>query len=102
MVGFVFFVLDGLFSAIMFVLIAYMILSWLVFFNVVNLRNPTIARIADLLDRVTSPILEPFRRLIPPVGGLDISFLIAVLIIGAIQNKLLPLARDNLIALVGA
>lgn len=102
MVGFIFDVLDGLFSAVLFVLFAYMILSWLVFFNVVNLRNPTMARIADVLDRITAPILEPFRRIIPSVGGLDISFLIAVLIIGAIQRQLLPIAERNLYALIGS
>jgi YggT family protein len=102
MIGFIFDVLDGLFSAILFVLFCYMVLSWLVFFNIVNLRNPTAWRVHDVLDRITAPILEPFRRFIPSVGGLDISFLIAFIVIGAIQAKLLPLAETNLYALVGS
>ena len=89
MAGFIFEVLNGIFSVVLFVLFAYMILSWLIAFNVVNTRNPAVWRITDFLDRVTAPILEPFRRFIPPIGGLDVSFLIAVLIIGALQHNFL-------------
>ena len=49
------------------------ILSWLFAFDVINHRNRFVSQIADFLDRVTAPILEPFRRIIPPLGGIDIS-----------------------------
>ena len=97
-----FFVLNGIFSLIVLALIVSAVLSWLVAFNVINTRNPTVWRIMDMLDRITAPILAPFRAFIPPVGGLDLSFLVAFLVIKGIQIYLLPAAQINLLALVGS
>ncbi len=99
-IGFIFFILRGLFSFITFALIVSAILSWLVAFNVINTRNPAMWRILDILDRITAPILEPFRRLIPPVGGLDLSFLVAFLVVQGIQGYLLDPAEIALKQLV--
>jgi len=96
-----FFVLNGLFSLIVLALIINAILSWLVAFNVINTRNPAVWRILDVLDRVTTPILAPFRAFIPPVGGLDLSYIVAFLVIKGIQIYLLPAAQYNLLQLVG-
>jgi len=100
-IGFVFFVLNGLFSLISLALIVSAVLSWLIAFNVLNTRNPGIYRLMDMLDRFTAPILEPFRRLIPPIGGIDLSFIIALLVIRGIQYYLLPAAEGSLYQLVG-
>ena len=99
--GFLYFVINGLFSLIFFCLVATAIISWLVAFNIINTRSPAVYRIMDLLDRVTAPILEPFRRMIPPIGGLDISFILACLVIKGIQIYLLPPAFYNLALLLG-
>jgi len=96
-----FFVLNGLFSLIVLALIINAILSWLVAFNVINTRNPAVWRILDVLDRVTAPILAPFRAFIPPMGGLDLSYIVAFLVIKGIQIYLLPAAQYNLLQLVG-
>ena len=48
------------------------ILSWLFAFDVINHRNRFVNQLATFLDTVTRPILEPFRRIIPPLGGIDI------------------------------
>jgi YggT family protein len=96
-----FFVLNGIFSLIVLALIVSAILSWLVAFNVINTRNPAVWRIMDVLDRITAPILAPFRAFIPPMGGLDLSFLVAFLVIKGIQIYLLPAVQANLLALVG-
>lgn len=100
LIGFMFFILNGLFSFIMFALIASMIASWLVFFNIINVHNSGIRQILSMLDQFTYPILEPFRRLIPPMGGLDLSFLVAVLVIQGIQYYLLPTAQSSLMQLI--
>lgn len=71
-----------------FALIASAILSWLVAFNIVNTRNPAIQTILDMLARLTEPALRPIRRLIPSMGGLDISPVILILILIFIQNVL--------------
>ncbi len=57
------------------------ILSWLFAFDVINRRNRFVNQIADFLDRLTAPLLEPFRRIIPPLGGIDISPIVVLLLI---------------------
>ena len=99
--GFLYFIINGFFSLIFFCLVASAIISWLVAFNIINTRSPAVYRIMDLLDRVTAPILEPFRRIIPPMGGLDLSFILACLVIKGIQIYLLPPAFINLSNLLG-
>jgi YggT family protein len=101
LINIVFFVIGGLFQLIIWTLIITAILSWLVAFNVINTRNPTVWRIMDMLDRITAPILAPFRAFIPPFGGIDISFLVAFLVIKGIQLFLLPAAYTNLMQLLG-
>lgn len=96
----VFEVIGAIFNVIIWALIINAVLSWLVAFNVINTRNPTVWRILDVLDRITAPILAPFRAFIPPIGGLDISYIVAFVIIKAIAS-LLPYAEFNLLQLVG-
>lgn len=59
-----------------YILIASAIMSWLVAFNVVNLRNQVVAAIASFLYTMTEPLLRPIRRRMPNTGGLDLSFLV--------------------------
>ena len=61
-----------------FVLIGYAILSWI----------PDLQRYQRYLDSFVLPVLRPLQRIIPPVGGLDLSFLVLIL---AIQLVLMPL-----------
>jgi YggT family protein len=67
-------------------LIASAILSWLIAFNVVNTRNQFVAAVAEFLYRITEPVLEPIRRMLPSLGGLDISPIVVILIIMFIQR----------------
>jgi len=62
-------------------LIAAAVLSWLVAFNVVNVRNQFVAMIGDFLYRITEPFLRPIRNALPSFGGLDISPVVLILII---------------------
>lgn len=73
----------GIYSAI---IIASAIMSWLVAFGVVNVRNQFIRVIVDLLYRVTEPALRPIRRFLPNLGGIDISPVVALLLIIVIQH----------------
>ncbi|CAI9414387.1 hypothetical protein ANOBCDAF_03192 [Pleomorphomonas sp. T1.2MG-36] len=72
----VLYVLLQVLSLYMYILIASAIMSWLVAFNVVNLRNQVVATIAGFLYTMTEPLLRPIRRLMPNTGGLDLSFLV--------------------------
>ncbi len=55
------------------------ILSWLIAFDVVNRRNRAVYTIADSLYRMTEPALRPIRKVLPDLGGLDISPVILIL-----------------------
>ncbi len=99
--GFIFFIIHGIFDFVLLVLFVYMIVSWLLVFNVINTYNTTVNRIVYFLDQITTPILAPFRAIIPPLGGLDLSFLVAILVIQGIKGYLLPTAEVTLRQLIG-
>ena len=61
------------------IVIASAIMSWLVAFGVVNTRNQVIRFVVDFLYRVTEPVLRPIRRILPNLGGIDISPVILLL-----------------------
>jgi YggT family protein len=98
-IQFVFFVLGGILSILVWAIIISAILSWLVAFDVINLRNRFVANIAHFLDAVTRPVLRPFQRIIPPLGGVDISPIIAILIIQGVRIYILPSLENFLIGL---
>ena len=81
-----FMLIDTILGLYVWVLIASAILSWLVAFNVVNTRNRAVYVIGDFLYRVTEPLLAPIRRILPNLGGLDLSPIIVILIIFFIRN----------------
>ena len=62
------------------IILAMVILSWLVAFNVVNRSNPYVRQIGMALEKLTEPLLKPIRRVLPDLGGIDISPI--VLLIG--------------------
>jgi YggT family protein len=76
-----FLVIDLALQLYIWILIAAAIFSWLIAFSVVNVRNPAVSMIGDFLYRITEPALRPIRRLMPNLGGLDISPVIVILII---------------------
>jgi len=73
-----------------------MIFSWLIAFNIVNLRNPAMAQIYGVVRRICDPILEPIRRVVPPLGGLDMAFLVVVFGLYWVQGYLLPTIINGL------
>ena len=75
------YVLIQVINLYMYLLIASAILSWLIAFNVVNTRNQFVSMMWDFLYRITEPALGPIRRLMPNLGGIDISPVIVILII---------------------
>ena len=77
------------------------IMSWLVAFDVINLRHPVARQVARFLDAVTSPVLAPFRRFIPPIGGIDITPIIALILIDAVRQYLLPWIFTPIIGMLG-
>lgn len=68
-----------------FVVIAAVIVSWLTAFNVINQYNNFVRTVLRLLIALTEPVFRPIRRIIPPVGGLDLSPLVVILLIETIK-----------------
>jgi YggT family protein len=68
------------------VVIASAIMSWLVAFNVVNTRNQVVYQIGTMLYRLTDPALRPIRRVVPNLGGIDISPILLLLAIWFLQR----------------
>ena len=65
----------------MWVFILDVILSWLISFNVINTNSQFIYLIGTALRRLTSPVLQPIRRRMPDLGGIDVSPIIAILVL---------------------
>lgn len=70
---------DQVITIYIWLVIAQIILSWLIQFNVVNARQPFVAQIGEFLYKITEPALAPIRNRLPNLGGIDISPVILVL-----------------------
>ncbi len=71
--------LDTIIRVYIWLLIASVVLSWLVSFNIINTHNRFVYVVGDFLHRVTEPVLRPVRNLLPSMGGIDISPVIVIL-----------------------
>lgn len=78
-------VLIGLLTIYWYIIIVSAVLSWLIAFGVINTYNRSVAMIGDFLYRITEPALRPVRRLLPNLGGVDISPIIVLAIIYVLQ-----------------
>jgi YggT family protein len=73
-------ILFWLIDIYVYVVVVMIVMSWLFQFDILSRRQPIVAQIADILYRLTDPVLRPIRRRLPNLGGIDLSPL--VLIIG--------------------
>jgi YggT family protein len=76
------------------VVIASVILSWLMAFNVVNAYNPFVRTLWNALNAVTEPLLRPIRRMMPDLGGIDLSPIILLLGCYFVQSVVIPSIAD--------
>jgi len=70
---------DTLVGLYIFIIIAAVVVSWLVAFGVLNTYNPMARSIIRVLDALTEPVFRQIRRIIPPIGGLDLSPMLVIL-----------------------
>ena len=99
--SFLYFIVGSLLNLLIWAIIISAILSWLVAFNVVNLRHPFVNAVVRMLEAVTRPVLRPFQKIIPPLGGVDISPIIAILVLQGARIYLLPMIFRPLQAIAG-
>ncbi len=78
--------LDTIIRVYIWLLIASVVLSWLVSFNIINTHNRFVYVVGDFLHRITEPVLRPVRNLLPSMGGIDISPVIVILALYFIRD----------------
>ncbi|MEC7154457.1 MAG: YggT family protein [Pseudomonadota bacterium] len=71
--------IDRIIDIYVWVIILSAVLSWLVAFDIINMRNRFVYLVGDALNRITEPVYRPIRRFLPDMGGLDLSPLIVIL-----------------------
>jgi len=75
-----------LIGAYVFLMVVYIIMGWLAAFGVINMRNQNVRQIYFVLERISNVVLNPIRTILPPMGGLDFSPVIAILGLYWIRN----------------
>ena len=92
---------NAIISLMTWFIIGSAILSWLFAFDVINHRNRFVNQLANFLDAVTRPLMEPFRRIIPPLGGIDISPIVVLLLLNFARIAFNNMAAGPIIAVLG-
>ncbi len=77
----VFKLIDTIIGLYSWALIISAVLSWLLAFNVINSHNRVVYTVSDFLYRITEPALRPIRRLVPLLGGVDLSPVVLLLLL---------------------
>ncbi len=77
------------------IVLAMIIMSWLISFNVINTRNQFVEMVWRVLNQLTEPVLRPIRRILPNFSGLDLSPLVLFLIIFFIQRVIVLYIYPN-------
>ena len=76
-------------GVVQFIIIAHIILSWLINFQVLSLGSPIVASIWDGLNRLLEPAYQRIRQFLPDLGGIDLAPLVALLAVYAIRIVLI-------------
>ena len=76
-------------DVVWFVIIAHVIMSWLINFQVLNLRQPLVSQIWYGLNRLLEPLYAPIRRILPQMGGLDLAPLVVLIGVAALRIVLI-------------
>jgi YggT family protein len=86
--------IDWLLGLYVFILVVTAVMSWLVAFSVINTRNDFVRQVLYTLELLTEPALRPIRRFVPPLGGLDMSFLVLFILIQLVRSVVIPELQD--------
>ncbi|MFN5998396.1 MAG: YggT family protein [Paracoccaceae bacterium] len=72
-------------DVVVFIILAHVIMSWLINFQVLNIRQPLVSQIWHGLNRMLEPLYGPVRRVLPAMGGLDLAPLVVLIAVYALQ-----------------
>lgn len=70
----------------MWIVIAAVVVSWLIAFEVINPRHPQTENLLKLLNRATEPVFKPLRKYIPSLGGIDITPIIVIIVLSLLKG----------------
>ena len=76
-----------------YVVIAAVVVSWLIAFGVINTFNPYARAVVRFLDAVTEPLFRPIRRVVPPIGGFDLSPLLLYSLLQLLMQEIIIVAE---------
>lgn len=79
-------IIDMILQVLVWVIIAQVIISWLVAFNVINTQSNFVRTLLDTLDRLTAPLYRPIRKILPDFGGIDFSPIVLILAIQILRK----------------
>ena len=88
------FIIDLLLLALQiyfWIIIATVVVSWLVVFDVLNTRNKWVFKLCNFLNQITNPLIVRLRKVVPPLGGVDLTPMIVIFGIYILQNILIHL-----------
>jgi YggT family protein len=88
-------IVDYLLRILGWVIIAQVILSWLVAFNVLNTSSQGLRAFMNALDRIMEPLYRPIRKILPDFGGLDFSPLVVLLIVWILRGRVIAPLIDS-------
>lgn len=78
-------IFNMLVSIAWWIIIIQAVMSWLISFNVLNIRQPFVYQIWSSLNRLTEPVYRPIRNMLPSMGGFDFSPIVVLLGLSALQ-----------------
>ncbi len=77
----IFWLISAALDVLFFFVIANVIISWLIHFGIINTHQQFVQAVSRMLYQVTEPLCRPIRRVMPDLGGIDLSPIILILLI---------------------
>ena len=88
-------IIDMILQILVWIIIAQVIISWLVAFNVINTSSNFVRTMLDALDRLTAPLYRPIRKILPDFGRIDFSPIVLILAIQILRKLNAGLALES-------
>ena len=86
--------IDRIIDLYVWIIILSAVLSWLVAFDIINMRNRFVYLVGDALNRLTEPVYRPVRRVLPDMGGLDLAPLVVIFGLWFLRDIMWELSRS--------
>jgi YggT family protein len=87
-------ILEILLKVAGWIIFGHAILSWLISFNVINTHNDFVRSVWTALEKITAPVYRPIRKILPDFGALDLSPMVALIIVWILQGPVLQQLKD--------